>query len=71
MPMSRGEHRPTSVLTETDVLEIRYRHQVKGEQLRAIWLDYKAKCSKVNVHHIIKGRRWKYLLPLQEAYNHG
>jgi hypothetical protein len=59
---TKGEARPRAVLKEADVIEIRRRY-AEGETLKALHADYAGKCSKVNLHHIVHGRRWAYLLP--------
>lgn len=56
----RGEARWSARLTEADVLDIRARYG-RGECLKALHVLY-PQCSKPNLHHIVHGRRWKYLL---------
>jgi hypothetical protein len=65
MAFERGERRHSAKLTEADVLEIRRRHG-DGRRLVDLARDF-PQCSKVNLHHIIHGRSWKYLLPVQES----
>lgn len=58
-----GEARPSARLTEADVLAIRAQH-LEGKALAEIAAAF-PQCSKPNIHHIINGRRWKYLLPAE------
>jgi hypothetical protein len=55
----KGEAHHSSVLTEADVLRIRSLH-ADGISLKQLSAEY-PQCSKPNLHHIINGRRWKYL----------
>lgn len=56
----RGEARPHARLKDADVLEIRRRHAA-GDRLRDLAAAY-PQVSKVNLHHIVHGRRWRHLL---------
>lgn len=69
MSMERGEARWSARLTEAEVLEIRARH-ADGEPLRDLHARF-PQCSKPNLHHIVTGKRWKYLLerPTTEQAN--
>lgn len=59
----RGESHGCHRLTEAQVIEIRARHS-DGETLAALH-DAFPQCSKPNLHHIVTGKRWRYLLPLE------
>jgi hypothetical protein len=61
MAHEKGEARHSAKLTELDVLDIRRLHG-EGTALRELVKLY-PQCSKPNLHHIIHGRRWRYLLP--------
>ena len=56
----RGEARHSARLTESQVLEIRARHAA-GELLIDLHRAF-PQCSKPNLHHIVTGKRWRYLL---------
>lgn len=56
----RGEARWSAKLTEADVFEIR-RLYADGTSLKALHQAY-PQCNKSNLHHIVNGRRWRYLL---------
>ena len=56
----RGESHWTAKLTEADVRAIRAEYAAGA---RVVDLAKSYPCSKVNVHHIVHGRRWKHLLP--------
>lgn len=54
-----------SKLKEADVIEIRRRH-ADGVKLKDLAAAY-PRVSKPNLHHIINGRRWRYLLGKEAA----
>jgi hypothetical protein len=60
MSYQRGESRPSARLTEAQVIAIRAEHGA-GATLKTLSEHY-PQCSKVNLHHIITGKRWRYLL---------
>lgn len=66
MAHQRGEARPTSKLKVPDVIEMRRMHAA-GARLHDIHFKFADKCSKPNVHHIVTGKRWKYLLKNKES----
>lgn len=63
MSHERGEARWSAVLTENDVLAIRSLYD-DGVKLKDLHKRFGDRCSKPNLHHIVHGRRWKYLLPV-------
>lgn len=64
MTHERGEKRWSAKLTEADVRVIRER--AKTEKLKTIAADY-PQVSKVSVHYVIAGKRWKYLKANHDA----
>lgn len=60
MSYQRGEAHPSARLTEEQVIAIRAERGA-GASLKALSERY-PQCSKVNLHHIITGKRWRYLL---------
>lgn len=61
----RGETHGCHRLTEAQVMEMRARAS-DGETLAELHRAF-PQCSKPNIHHIINGRRWRYLLPIEGA----
>lgn len=56
---SRGEDRPTAVLTESDVREIR--RLAKAGELTQRALSYKFGVSEASIYYIVAGKHWKHV----------
>ena len=60
MTNQRGPTHTSAKLTEADVLEIRRLWKV-NTTLADLARQY-PQCSKANIHNIVHGRKWQYLL---------
>lgn len=65
MTRPRGPECHSARLSEADVIEMRML-AASGVKLADLAAAY-PQCSKPNIHHIINGRRWQYLLPATAA----